>query len=343
MKMCDASGSCSAFIAASSDSTSRILDSFLTASAVSGFYAQRDLRNIWEGHQVLRVVEDTISRAKCGKQRTLRVERILIQSPRIDDEDSGALNHHILQSTLDIERSISGSVVSRERERRACLKKSDGECFVVSPLAFWKYSTSQLSSDANILDTLGPSEANNVSISGIPVTPQMVLAGRGSYDYEHASKIDYAKFLALTYFFPDSDCLGTSEHMAWLEVVKEAVGKLAVPVAPTREPTLIALKVCSLACIQYSSNLTTSLVRHFTLSRLTLLRNLHIRLSCICGVLHLCRKSYETDGSSTLTYRSDVHSSCGSRRQHYYKSECMRFGWIQSDNGSLVCYIVCSI
>lgn len=234
-----------------SDSTSRILDSFLAASAVSGFYAQHDLRNVWEGHQALRVVEDTISRAKCGKQRTLRVERILIQSPWIDDEDSGALNHHILQSTLDIERSISDSAVAREG--RACLKKSDGECFVLSPLAFWQYSTSEVASDANILDTLSPSEANNVSISGIPVTPQMVLAGRGSYDYEHdRDKFDYAKFLALTYFFPDSDCLGTGEHMAWLEVVKEAVGKVAVPVVPTQEPTLIALEVCCLTYTQYS-------------------------------------------------------------------------------------------
>lgn len=171
----------------------------------------------------------------------------------MDDEDSGALNHHILQSTLDIERSISNAVVSRER--RACLKKLDGDCFVLSPLAFWGYSTSQLASDANILDTLSPSEANNVSISGILVTPHMVLAGRGSYDYEHASKFDYAKFLALTYFFPDSDCLGTGEHIAWLDVVKEAVGKLAVPVVPKQEPTLIALEVRLFVYIQYSLNL----------------------------------------------------------------------------------------
>src|SRR6202034_2751068 len=73
-----------------------ILDSFLTASAVSGFYAQHDLRNLWEGHQALRVVEDAVSRAKCAKQRTLRVERVLIQSPLAEDSDSGALNQQIL-------------------------------------------------------------------------------------------------------------------------------------------------------------------------------------------------------------------------------------------------------
>lgn len=73
----------------------------------------------------------------------------------------------------------------------------------------------------------------------------MVLAGRGSYHYEQGDEFDYAKFLALTYFFPDSDCLGSEEHVTWLEVLKNAVGSDADLVAETQEPTLIALEVCS--------------------------------------------------------------------------------------------------
>lgn len=223
-----------------SDSTSRILDSFLAARAVSGFYAQHDLRNIWEGHQELRVVEDAVSRAKCLKQRTLRVERVLIQSPFVDDSDSGALNHQILQSTLDIERNITKGLRSA---RQPCLERIDGECFVLSPLAFWHHASSSLSADANILDTLNLLEENNISVSGIPVTPHMVLAGRGSYDYENGDKFDYATFLALTYFFPDLDCLGNEEHTSWLEIVKNAVRGVAEPDVKTQEFTLIALEV----------------------------------------------------------------------------------------------------
>jgi hypothetical protein len=222
-------------------STSSILNPFLAASAVSGFYAQHDLRNLWEGHQALRVVEDAVSRAKCGKQRTLRVERVLIQSPFSENSDSGALNHQILESTLKLEQNIFKVLTAR---KQSCLKKPDGQCFVLSPLAFWRHSSSNLRSDPNILDTLGG--ATNISISDIPITPQMVLAGRGSYDYEQGNKFDYTKFLALTYFFPDLDCLGSGAHPQWLSVVRDAAVKGTDVDAEPQEPTLIAIEVCPL-------------------------------------------------------------------------------------------------
>jgi hypothetical protein len=222
-------------------STTSILDSFLAASAVSGFYAQHDLKNLWEGHQALRVVEDAVSRAKCGKQRTLRVERVLIQSPVAEDSDSGALNHQILESTLKLEQSISKVLASRKQN---CLRKPDGHCFVLSPLAFWHHSSSSLRSDTNILDTLSLSGGpNNVSVSGIPLSPSMVVAGRGSYEYEQGNQFDYAEFLALTYFFPDLDCFGSGEHMGWLSVVRDAVARGTDVDTETQEPTLIALEV----------------------------------------------------------------------------------------------------
>jgi hypothetical protein len=220
-------------------STSSILNSFLTASSVSGFYAQHDLRNLWEGHQALRVVEDAVSRAMCGK--TLRVERVLIQSPFAKDSDSGALNHQILESTLKLEQSIFKVLTSRKLN---CLKQTNGQCFVLSPLAFWHRSLANLHSDTNILDTLSlAGEANNISISGIPLSPHMVVAGRGSYEYEQGNKFDYAEYLALTYFFPDSDCLGRGEHMIWLDVIRDAVERGTDIEAEMQEPTLIALKV----------------------------------------------------------------------------------------------------
>jgi hypothetical protein len=170
------------------------------------------------------------------------VERVLIQSPLAEDSDSGALNHQILESTLKLEQSISKVLKSR---KQTCLSEPDGQCFVLTPLAFWHHSSSNLRSDANILDTLSLSkEANNVSVAGIPISPHMVLAGRGSFDYEPGNSFDYAKFLALTYFFPDLDCLGSGEHMGWLGVVRDAVAGGTEVNAEMQEPTLIALEVC---------------------------------------------------------------------------------------------------
>lgn len=189
--------------------------------------------NLWAGHDSLRVLEDAVSLGKiqrsCLTDRTLRVERIFIQS-----RHDGAVNQRILQTTLEFERRI-------DELQLPCLKRSDGTCFVVSPLAFWRHNETTLLDDPAILDTL---LSRNASIAGIPITPQMVLAGRGS-DESHVSgtNFDYAIYLALTYFFPNSDCIGKTEHLAWLKAIEEASPDASRTGSP-QEPTLIALEVC---------------------------------------------------------------------------------------------------
>ncbi|KAJ7491215.1 sterol regulatory element binding protein cleavage-activating protein [Mycena latifolia] len=191
----------------------------------------QDLANLWDGYESLRVREDAVSLAKthasCVVDRALRVERILIQSPF-----DGAVNHRLLQSTFDFERRI-------DELQLGCLKRPDGKCFVLSPLAFWHYNEAALLDGPNILDTL----LNwNVSVAGIPITPQMVLAGRGSDDHHVAgTNFDFAMFLALTYFFPNSDCLGSAEHLAWLQAV-DIASQGAPRIVQKQEPTLIALE-----------------------------------------------------------------------------------------------------
>ncbi|CAK5280951.1 unnamed protein product [Mycena citricolor] len=196
----------------------------------------QDLLDVWSGHDSLRVLGDTVSRAKthasCGSDNALRVERIFIQS-----SFDGAVNHQILQSTYDLERRI-------EELQLGCLERPDasnGECFVLSPLAFWGYNEATLREDHNILDTL---LTRNASVSGIPITPQMVLAGRGSDDQGTSGTFDYAAFLALTYFFPNSDCLGTAEHIAWLQAldVASAGAPRTMSLKKHVEPTLIQLE-----------------------------------------------------------------------------------------------------
>ncbi|KAJ7722301.1 sterol regulatory element binding protein cleavage-activating protein [Mycena maculata] len=205
---------------------------FLSVLDVTRSQYPQDLVNLWAGHESLRVQEDALSLAKthlhCPAEGTLRVERILI-SPF-----DGAVNNQILQSTLKFESRI-------DELQLPCLKRADGTCFVLSPLAFWHYDPDALLDDNNILDTL--SIDRNVSIAGIHISPQMVLAGRGS-DEPHVAgtNFDFAMFLALTYFFPNSDCFEPAEHLAWLKAVELASQDAPRSGRKTQEPSLIALE-----------------------------------------------------------------------------------------------------
>jgi hypothetical protein len=214
-----------------------ILDTFTSRNTNPLSDAQKDLVNFWSSHNTLKLHEDAVSRAKCGVGTALRVERVLIQST--DAEDDGAVSHQTLSSTLHFESRLEHLVSSGDTP---CLKAPSGKCLVLSPLLFWNYDKDALASDTNILDTL--SVFRNVSVGSILVTPQMVLAGRGSNEPHVAgSGFDFARFLALTYFFPGSDCLGRSEHASFLHSVHQALAQNTKPIPQVQEPTLIAFEV----------------------------------------------------------------------------------------------------
>ncbi|KAE9398337.1 hypothetical protein BT96DRAFT_965981 [Gymnopus androsaceus JB14] len=194
----------------------------------SSVHAQQDLAELWDGYDSLHSREDAVSRALCGSGRTVRAERLLVQSSWSGDN----INHGILLSTLNFERKLEELLSS---PKLSCLKKADGKCLVLSPLEFWGHDRDLLLADSNILDKL--SSSKSVSIDGIPITPEMVLAGRSD-----ESTFDFANFLALTYFFTQPRCQGTSEHEAWLQAVKVAAGKEAEMGESSQEPTIIALE-----------------------------------------------------------------------------------------------------
>jgi hypothetical protein len=177
-----------------------------------------------------------VVRARCGVEQTLRVERVLVHSSA--SADSAALSHQLLRATLRLERRISDILTAR---RVSCLPRPDGQCLVVSPLLFWHHDERALMTDADVLHTLRPS--NNVSFDGVPIESQMVVAWRDKSEYSsvHAGS---TVFLALTYFFPERDCLGKSGHSLWRQILEDASKDSADLITETQQPKLIALEVC---------------------------------------------------------------------------------------------------
>ncbi|RDX52755.1 sterol regulatory element binding protein cleavage-activating protein [Lentinus brumalis] len=215
--------------------TLRVLDSFLTPDDISSYFAQHDLRHLWEGDAALRVRGDSVARARCGMEGILREERVLVGSIS-PEEGLGALDKSTLHATLKLEHRISETLSGRGIP---CLQTRTGSCFALSPLVFWNYDEQMLASDVNVLDTLNM--AHNISISGVPITPDMVLAGRELLD-PHSDHIDAAMFLVLTYFFPETDCFSKEGHFKWLHALEDATGSAGELVVLAQEPRLIALE-----------------------------------------------------------------------------------------------------
>ncbi|KAF8638836.1 hypothetical protein AX17_001894 [Amanita inopinata Kibby_2008] len=213
-----------------------LVDAFAAQRTTSGFHAPSDLVNLWSGHDALRLHEDSVSRVKCGAGRALRVEQLLIQDPSL--EDANALDKRLLAFTLDLDARLSAIFSVGDNP---CLKRDDGHCFVISPSLFWNHDQDALLADANILETLN--SFHNVTMDGITITSRMVLAGRTSSEHRVGGcNFDFARFLALTYFFPESDCLSVSEHAFWKHSVQDLLSQDADVEFHLQEPALIALE-----------------------------------------------------------------------------------------------------
>jgi len=106
---------------------------------------------------------------------------------------------------------------------------------------FWSHDESALMSDTNVLNTLSP--ASNVSFAGVPIESQMVVSwgDRSKYLSVDAGS---TVFLALTFFFPERDCLGKTGHALWLQILEDASKDSATLITETQQPKLIAFEVC---------------------------------------------------------------------------------------------------
>ncbi|KAG9225911.1 hypothetical protein CCMSSC00406_0006467 [Pleurotus cornucopiae] len=200
-----------------------------------------DLDSIWTPHPSLRTQDDAVSRAQCRSGSSIRVERILIQGGTASNENLDSyLNNKILLETFDIEARLAKGL---SEQGMNCLKQERGECLVISPLLFWDYDLSSLESETDIIQALSTSQ--NVTVSGVLVTPRMVLAGRGTLDEsteEDNYDFDFADYLVVTYLFPESECLGNTEHLDWKDLISAATTDLADVTFQDAEPELLALQ-----------------------------------------------------------------------------------------------------
>ncbi|KAG8882560.1 hypothetical protein FRB98_003601 [Tulasnella sp. 332] len=206
-----------------------------------------DVREIWDGLDAVRIREDAVSR--CGSERTIRLERILIPSVAPGRHPSGsALNQETLISTVDLQHRIAQYL---DRDGLECLRdirpdQGTSRCLSLGPLAYWENDELELLSGVDIIGTLN--SRRNISRAGTRITPDMILSGRGDVDGKGWST--EADFLVLTYFFLETDCHSNAKHLAWQQIVKEATAEVGELVHSKSQPKLIAL--------QYDTNQPTS-------------------------------------------------------------------------------------
>lgn len=195
----------------------------------------RDLRDLWNGHEALHLRYDATAKARCGLERTVRVERLLVANNR--RHENGVLNKATLGLTLNLERLIATSLAS-STSHLPCVQAQNGSCLFTSPLSFWDHDEHVLAADDDIIRTLN--NANNTFFLGFPVTLDMVVADRASLEREEG--IDSATFLVLTYFFRDNNCHSQSGHLAWVQLVNDVMQGKGHADPIVAQPRLLAIQ-----------------------------------------------------------------------------------------------------
>jgi len=265
-----------------------------------------DLHNIWQGYEALKVRQDAAARARCGFERTVRVERLLVASYMRD----GVLNKPLLKKTLSLEQDIAAQL-TRKRDQLPCVVNPHGlgGCFSTSPLMFWDHDDDTLMSDPDILETMN--HVRNDTLSKIPIHLPMVIAGRMSLS--DGDKTDYGAYLVLTYYFRENDCQTMAGHDVWKALASEAVMGKGHARFPPAQPRLLALQVChSLSCS--SLELMASTLVRLSLSKLHDCLD-HVVPYVYCGLHSLLWHSPQ-DGFGPFAIWSRLYRSYRNHCQH---------------------------
>ena len=209
----------------------------------------RDLHDVWSGHEALHLRYDATAKARCGLERTIRVERLLVANNR--RHENGVLNRATLGLTLNLERLIAARLAS-STSSLPCVQTQKGNCLSTSPLTFWDHDDRILEADDDIIRTIN--HAKNNSLLGFPTTLPMVVADRASLERE--DDVDIATFLVLTYYFLDGNCHSQSRHLAWVQLVNDIMRGIGHVDAIVAQPRLLAIQVCAFPRFQSLQSLT---------------------------------------------------------------------------------------
>ncbi|CAG7846063.1 SubName: Full=Related to Sterol regulatory element binding protein cleavage-activating protein {ECO:0000313/EMBL:CCA66870.1} [Serendipita indica DSM 11827] len=194
-----------------------------------------DLHDVWNGHEALHVRYDATAKARCGLERTVRVERLLIASHR--RHENGVLNKPALGLTLDLEAEINARLASAT-QYLPCVHTQAAKCLYTSPLSFWNHDPAVLNADEDIIGTLN--KLTNTTDNGFAVTLPMVVADRAGLENEEV--VDIGTFLVLTYYFRDDDCHSQGGHIAWVDLVQAAIQGKGLAQVVAGQPRLLALQ-----------------------------------------------------------------------------------------------------
>lgn len=237
-----------------------------------------------------------MARARCGMEKTVRVERVLISSNALDF-DSGVITHRTLLSALQLEKGIEAGI---EDGNLDCLTSSDGGCLHISPLDLWNHNEQTLLSDTDLIATVNSD--NEVTVKGLQVKSSMVLAGRESGD-THGSSTDFATYLALTYFFNEDDCNGSTGHNAWVKVLQQVSEGSDLSMNP-QEPLFSTLEVCSPTSLLVDYVSSPSYLVHCGSEETSACFVDHCDfVPVVHYILCIFLRFHETHGHGTFTYR----------------------------------------
>ncbi|KAG8893723.1 hypothetical protein FRC01_013397, partial [Tulasnella sp. 417] len=224
--------------------STRLQDSLLALNNDNLGSYRADLQDIWEVLDV-RVQVDTAAQARCGSERTVRLERLLIPSVQPDDVH-GVLTNETFAAVLELQNRLQGVLTSPSyRDVLDCINDpkypAQPTCLVFGPLDYWqndKPEPDQTDQTRNVIEAIN--SAQDIVKAGVPLSKELTLARRGSAD--ERDWIYEADFLVLTYFFPETDCHANTRHTAWSQAVQEAVSGLGSAAQIPKQPKLVALQ-----------------------------------------------------------------------------------------------------
>ena len=188
---------------------------------------------------MLRIREDAAAKARCGRERTLRIERVLV--PSLERTSTGAVTPSTVQFASRLGDRIQ-SAIKDAGSTLACVRTSNDECLTLSPVLFFENGIP--STAADLLKAMN--KLRNITVSGIPIGPSMVLSARSPSDDRLGNMIEHVGFLTLTYFFLEHDCLAKEGHEDWLYTIgrmaSDDLGSTSVTPFVFQKPRFIALQ-----------------------------------------------------------------------------------------------------